>query len=175
MRTQRSRPAIRFVAMILALGIVLIGMPRLSAAAAEAQGTGGGSVNSSLVGGERMIHFAFSAHTAGSADVGSFRFTIEAPNPEVDVHVDVDCLNVFPLSVGAGAWIAGVVDRVTPESNAYLINPGDRLAFYVTDQDQQPNAPGDQLQAVREFSSCKVLGSFFGFSISQGNINLKLP
>ena len=120
-----------------------------------------------------MIHFNFSARTTGNRDAGSFRFTIEPPSPEVDVHVEVDCLNVFPLPMGIGAWVAGAVNRVTPESNTYNINPGDRLAFYLTDMGEPSSPPVEQIQPVREFSSCKVLGSFFGFTISQGNISLK--
>ena len=156
----------------LMIGVFMAGAPGNSLGA-DAQGTGGGSVNTPLLGGERFIHFAFSARTKGIRDEGSFRLTIEAPSPELDVHIAVDCLNVFPLPVGVGGWIAGAVDRVTPESNTYNINPGDRLAFYVTDMGEPSTPPTELIQPVLEFGSCKLLGPFFGFTISQGNISLK--
>jgi hypothetical protein len=157
----------------LALSVFLTCAPLAGAAGADVYGVGGGSVN--LPTGEKFIKFAFSAHTGPSGDFGSFRFTIEEPSPPLDVHVDIDCVNVFPNPPGAGGWVAGEVTRVTPNPNAYLIAPGDRLEFGINDYGNPSGLVPDEIDGYYEFAPCKLLGPSFQSPISQGNINIKLP
>jgi hypothetical protein len=105
-------------------GVFLIGAPDASAASADVYG-GGGSHN--FEGVVRFIKFAFSGHTGPHGDFGSFRFTVEDPTTPLDVHVDVDCVHVFPLPLGAGGWMGGEVTRARPQPNFFGTIPGDRL------------------------------------------------
>src|SRR5437899_5565178 len=129
--------------MALALGSFLFGAPSASAEGADVYGVGGGSIN--FLGGQKAIKFAFSGHTGPAGDFGNFRFTFEPPLPPLDVHVDVDCVNVFPNPPGAGGWIGGKVKEVTPSPNAYLIAPGDELLFGINDYGNPSGSIPDEL------------------------------
>jgi len=160
----------------LALGIFLIGAPSASADGADVYGVGGGSIN--FPDGEKAMKFAFSAHTGPSGDFGSFQFTIEPPLAPLDVHVDVDCVNVFPNKPGAGGWIGGKVKTVTPEKNAYGIRPGDEMLFGINDFGNPPDKVADELLGSPKGIGqvfCKKLRPARFTPISQGNITIKLP
>jgi len=176
MRRLMRKLVARVVApMALALGIFLIGAPSASADGADVYGDGGGSIN--FPDGDKAVKFAFSAHSGPSGDFGSFRFTIEPPLRPLDVHVDVDCVNVFPNRPGAGGWIGGKVKDVTPFPNAYGIRPGDEMLFGINDfgdpSDQQPDELLGTTKAAPQI--CRKLGPTRLTPISQGNIIIKLP
>jgi hypothetical protein len=159
----------------LALSALLAAAPTTFAAGADVYGVGGGSINLGP-GGPKFIKFAFSAHTGPNGDFGSSRFTIESPPgfAPLDVHVDVDCVNVFANPPGAGVWFAGVVTKVTPDPNDYAIARGDRLAFNANDYGNPPGLIPDEYNGYYEFASCELLGPTPESPISQGNINIKL-
>jgi len=139
---------------------------------ADISGTGQGSVNFGSF--ERFVTFEVSARTNASGDVGQFRFTIDNPQP-LDAHVNVDCLNVFPLASGAGGWVSGAVDKVSPEPNAYNIHKGTRLLVYMADFGGPGDPVADEFLGSLEIGSCKALGPSSGHPITQGNININLP
>jgi hypothetical protein len=158
--------------MALALGAFLIGAPDAIAAGADVFGVGGGSIN---VAGSKFIKFAFSGHTGPQGDFGSFRFTREDPLTPLDVHVNVDCVNVFPNLPGAGGWIGGVVTKATPQPNFFGITPGDQLLFGINDFGEPPDPIADELDGF--FGSpqiCKDLPPAAFPQIDQGNIVIKL-
>lgn len=162
--------------MALALGALLIGAEGAGAAGAGVFGVGGGSIN--LGGSVKVAKFAFSGHTGPNGDFGSFRFTLEDPSSPLDVHVSVDCVNVFPNPPGAGGWIGGAVARVTPHPNVMNINPGDQLLFGINDFGEPPDPIADELNAFRFVSPpppqvCKTLGPAVHIPIDQGNIVIK--
>jgi hypothetical protein len=161
--------------MALALGAFLIGAPDASAAGADVYGVGGGSIN---LEGSKFVKFAFSGHTGPQGDFGSFRITSEDPFSPLDVHVNVDCVNVFPNPPGAGGWIGGPVTRVTPHPNVMGINPGDQLLFGINDFGEPSDPIADQLNAFRFVPPpppqfCKLLGPLDHIPIDQGNIVIK--
>ena len=160
--------------MALALGIFLIGAPSASADGADVYGVGGGSIN--FPDGDKAMKFAFSAHSGPNGDFGSFRFTIEPPLRPVDVHVDVDCVNVSPNGGGAGGWIGGKVKEVTPFPNAYGIRPGDEMLFGINDFGEPPDTPADELLASTRAAPqmCRSMRPGRLTPISQGNITIKL-
>ena len=163
-------PDWKLAPMILMLGLVLIA-PRTAAADSDAYGTGGGSIHIGDV--LHFITFAFSAHSGPQGDFGSFRVTTN--NPPLDVHVDVDCLNVFSVPLGAAGWISGLVKKVSPESNAFGISPGSRMVFFIADYGNRSDPITDQLALAITQADCKTLGPSSGLPISQGNIVIKLP
>jgi hypothetical protein len=139
---------------------------------ADVYGVGGGSIN---FGGMKYIKFAFSAHTGPQGDFGSSRITIEDPSVPLDAHVDVDCVNVFPLMVvGAGGWFGGVVTKVTPEPNVYGIAQGDQLLFGINDFGEPSDpTPDEYTPYFGSPQACKVFGPSSQSPIDQGNINIK--
>lgn len=158
--------------MALALGAFLIGPPGASAAGADVYGVGGGSV--SALGLHKFAKFAFSGHTGPSGDFGSFRFTMEDPNEPLDVHVNVDCVNVFLNPPGAGGWIGGVVTKVTPEQNEFGITPGDQLLFGINDFGEPSDLIADELSfSFGAPQICKNLSQAGHPPIDQGNIVIK--
>jgi hypothetical protein len=159
--------------MALALG-VFFGGRAASAAGADIYGVGGGSV--SLVTGVKFAKFAFSGHTGPQGDFGSFRFTIEDPTTPLDVHVKVDCVDVFPVGLGGGGWIGGPVTRVSPEPNAAGIQPGDEFVMGFNDFGEPSDDPiADEWIAVLSFApqACKLLGPSVHLPVTQGNIVVK--
>jgi hypothetical protein len=174
MRMRRSKLATWLVTPIaLALGVFVIGAVDVSVTGADIYGVGGGSIN---LGGSVKAKFAFSAHTGPQGDYGSFRFTRE--DLMFDVHVDVDCVNVFshvfPFPPGAGAWIGGTVTKVTPLPNTFGIMPGNQLLFGVNDFGEPSDPVPDELDGF--FGSpqlCKNLPPGAFMQIDQGNIVIK--
>lgn len=108
----------------------------------EIFGTGSGHVD--LADLHHSLTFNVSAHNGPQGVYGTARLTFDQ-DPTVDVHVDVDCLHAFPLDSGAGAWVSGVVSRVTPESNRLQIEPGDRMFFLLVDNGNPGNSPADRV------------------------------
>jgi hypothetical protein len=158
--------------MALALG-VFFGGRAVSAAGADIYGVGGGSIR---VGGlVKFAKFAFSGHSGPDGDFGSIRFTVEDPTSPLDVHVDVDCVNVFPVLLGGGGWMGGAVKRVTPESNLFGIAPGDQMMIGFNDFGEPSDLTPDQWDFYYGFSQlCKLGGpNPFQQPVSQGNIVVK--
>jgi hypothetical protein len=161
----------------LALSVALVGSSSALAAGADVYGVGGGSVNFGTQ--TKYATFAFSAHTGPSGDFGSFRWTLEPAytgDDRLDVHVDVDCLNVFASPpFGAEGWISGTVDRVTPTDNSFGLAPGDPQLLYIADYDRS-GVLDDQFN-VFFFGgpTCDEGGPSSGVNVDQGNINIKLP
>ena len=157
----------------LILGAVAFAAPR--ADGSEVSGTGSGHVD--LGGEQHFVTFNVSAHTGPRGDYGSCRLTFEGSIPPVDVHVNVDCLNAFPQAPGAGAWVAGVVKKVTPTPNSFQINPGDRMYFFVTDYGNPGSMPADQIGVFFSppiFIDCETQVAAGGAPIETGNINISL-
>ena len=169
----------------LALALGLLGAPS-AAHGSEASGNGGGAVN--LLGFQHFATFAFSARSAPQGGSGSFRLTIDDPGQPLDVHVDVDCLNVFanpdigPGGIafgGAGARIGGKVKRVSPMPNAYSLSPGDEMFFSINDFGDVSTAQQDELATLivkpPQGPICQTFGPGRYIPISTGNITIKLP
>jgi hypothetical protein len=158
----------------LALSIVLIGAPSAGAAGADVYGVGGGSI--SLLGFVKYAKFAFSAHTGPQGDFGSFRFTIEDPSTPLDVHVDVDCVNVFPFPPGAGGWIGGKATKVTPQPNVLGFTEGRELTLGFNDFGEPSDPIADQVNLHYAFPSqaCKLLPPLIHHPLTQGNIVISL-
>jgi len=173
---RRHRKFNRLVASLaLALTYVLMAVPTTVAAGADVYGVGGGSVNFGTQ--TKFAKFAFSAHTGPSGDFGSARWTLEPAftgDDRIDVHVDVDCLNVFPAAFGAEGWISGTVDRVTPTDNSFGITEGGPQLLYIADYDQS-GVLDDQFNVFFTGGPpCDALGPSSGVNVDQGNINIKL-
>src|SRR5262245_8598153 len=170
----------------LALALGLFGGPS-AAQGAEVSGNGGGAVN--LVGFQHFATFAFSARSgAAQGDAGNFRLTIDDPGQPLDVHVDIDCVNVFanptvgPGGVafgGAGGRIGGKVNRVSPMPNAYNLSPGDEMFFSINDFADVSNSMQDELATLIVKPPmgpiCNIFGPGRYIPISTGNITIKLP
>ena len=142
--------------------------------APEIFGTGSGHVDLGEI--HHALTFELSAHTGPQGVYGSARLTFDA-DPKVDVHMEVDCLNVFPRDAGAGAWVSGVVNRVDPSSNRLNIEPGDRMFFLLVDNGSPGNAPADQigLYFFADWVPCEWLQpSNGGTPIDTGNIVISL-
>jgi hypothetical protein len=136
----------------------------------EIFGTGSGHVDLAEL--HHSLTFNVSAHTGPQGAYGSARLTFDQ-DPTVDVHVNVDCLHVFPRDSGAGAWVSGLVDRVTPDSNRLAIQPGDRLFFLLVDNGNPGNSPADHigLYLFADWVPCEWLSpSSGGTPIDTGNI-----
>ena len=158
--------------MALALG-VLFGGQAASAAGADIYGVGGGSIN--VAGIVKFAKFAFSGHAGPLGDFGSIRFTIEDPTSPLDIHVDVDCVNVFPLPPGGGGWMGGPVKRVTPEPNVFGIASGDQLLIGFNDFGEPSDPISDEWTPILggESQLCRLLGPATHFPVTQGNIVVK--
>jgi hypothetical protein len=157
--------------MALALG-VFFGGRAARAAGADIYGVGGGSITVGTV--VKFAKFAFSGHTGPQGDFGSFRFTIEDPATPLDVHVDVDCVDVFPVPPGGGGWMGGPVKKVTPQPNVFGIDPGDELLIGFNDFGEPSDPiPDEWTPYFGEPQLCKLLGPFVHVPVTQGNIVVK--
>ncbi len=170
----------------LALALCLLGAPS-TAHGSDVSGNGGGAVN--LLGFQHFATFAFSARGGGpQGDTGSFRLTIDDPAQPLDVHVDVDCVNVFanpaigPGGVafgGNGGRIGGKVKRVSPMPNAYSLSPGDEMFFSINDFGDVSSTQQDELATLIVKPPLGPICNTFGpgryIPISTGNITIKLP
>jgi hypothetical protein len=159
--------------MALALG-VFFGGRAASAAGADIYGVGGGRISLGVV---QFAKFAFSGHTGSEGDFGSFRIAAEDPTDptnSLDIHVDVDCVNVFPVPLGGGGWMGGPVKKVTPQPNLSGIEPGDQLVIGFNDFGEPSDPIPDQWTAeLGAPQLCKVLGPSIHFPVTQGNIVVK--
>jgi hypothetical protein len=176
---KRNRKLVTWLVAPIALvvGVFLIGAPNVSAAGADVFGVGGGSIN--LGGSMKVAKFAFSGHTGPNGDFGSFRTTVEDPSSPLDIHVNVDCVNVFLNPPGAGGWMSGAVTKVTPHPNTMGIDPGEQLLFGINDFGEPPDPMPDELSASRfvippPAGVCKTLGPAVHIPIDQGNIVIKI-
>jgi hypothetical protein len=129
---------------------------------AEVKGVGGGWVGFPPLTSERYVQFNFSAHIGATRNFGHVGFVIEDPLFPLDVKVDVDCVNVYPVPpFRGGAWIAGVATSVSPEPNLYFIATGDRLFFSALDGGEPSGStPVDSLEGWFDLGDCKLLGPY---------------
>lgn len=159
------------VPIALALGLSLTGIPTASAAGAEVVGSG--SVDFAT-----GMKFAFSAHSGPKGDFGSLRWTIEDPNAPLDVHVDIDCVNLTVFGPGEGGFIGGTVTRVTPAPNLWGVVEGEGEVFGINDfgnpSDLTPDEFFPYFGADFPDQLCKTIPPAGQPSIDQGNINIKL-
>jgi hypothetical protein len=169
---------------VAALGLILTSVLVLALTAAssasdptqgaDVYGVGAGSTNLGP-GGPKFITFAFSGHEGPNGDFGSFRFTVQDPNFPLDLHADVNCVNVFPNPPGKGGWIGGTVTKVTPYPNTYGISPGDDSLIGINDYGNPSGVIPDGFTPYYGSPGiCKFLGPAFQTPISQGNITINL-
>jgi hypothetical protein len=141
---------------------------------ADIYATGGGWEGA--FGQKHFVHFDVSAHTGPQGDFGQIGYTINESAAPLNVSVNVDCVNVFPIpGLQGGAWVGGAVTKVSPQPNVYGIAPGDQLAFYAVDGGNPSAAPVDEFVAFFGLpGACKTL-PFFGYypDVTQGNVNIK--
>jgi hypothetical protein len=120
--------------------------------------------------------FDLSAHkgTDGHSDFGHVAATNEVGN--FDVYVDVDCVNVFGITGHGGAWISGIVRRVTPVPNVLGVGPGDRQTFFVQDGGEPSAGIVDSFYFdTGETLSCDALPpGTLPPNVTQGNIGIDL-
>jgi hypothetical protein len=161
---------------LLVVAVALLGFAGAgtsSAATSGADVVGAGSIGSPGSSGF-YTRFDFSVHTGPNGDFGQSRLKINNPNSALDVTVNVDCVNVFPvLGFNGAAWFAGAVTRVSPQSSRSDITLGTRLAFYVVDGGNPSGGTAvDAYEPWFEFANCKTLG-FSGYDpVTQGNITI---
>jgi hypothetical protein len=143
-----------------------------AAAAGDIHATGAGWVSFPPFTGKHYWHFDVSAHEPDTGQVG---FTINDPDFPLQTKTVLDCVNIFPvLGLNGGAWVAGTVTKASPQPNAYLITPGDRLEFYFVDGGNPSTTPVDEFAPFFEFAPCHTL-TFDGYfpDVTQGNVNIK--
>jgi hypothetical protein len=165
------------VPIALALGLSLTGVPTASAAGADIYGVGGGSLEFGT--GMKLVKFSFSAHSGPKGDFGSLRWTIEDPTDPLDVHVDIDCVNLTVFGPGEGGFIGGTVTRVTPPApNAFHVVEGDGEVFGINDFGNPSDLTPDEFfpHFFTDFpdQACKDILPMGQTPIDQGNINIKL-
>jgi hypothetical protein len=160
--------------LLLSVGLLaFIALPSAAGAqGSDMYGVGGGSVN---FGGQmKFAKFAFSGHTGPGGDFGQFRFTVETPSL-VDVHVDADCVTVFPFPPGAGGYMGGPVKKVSPQPNMLGISRGDQVVLAFNDFGEPSDPVPDEIQAFPGFSQlCRILAPSHYGPIDQGNVVVKL-
>jgi hypothetical protein len=174
MRMRKHKVVTRWVAsMALALGVFLIGAPGASAWSADVYAVGVGSI--SIGGIVRVVKFAFSAFSRPQGDFGNFHLERDDPLTPLDLHADIDCVNVFPFPPGTGGWLSGLVREVSPQPNVFMISPGDRLLFGINDFGEPHDPIADELNALKivPSPSCKLLGPARHFPIDEGYIIIK--
>jgi hypothetical protein len=141
-----------------------------AAAGANAYGVGGGWTG--FAPGERIAHFAFSAHEGPNGDFGQVHWNLEDPDFPLNVTVDVDCVNVFPSLFGGAAWIDGPVTSVSPQPNFAGVTVGTRLAFQAVDGGSPSSTTMvDSFDAFLEAVSCKAQPLIpLTPNVTQGNV-----
>jgi hypothetical protein len=165
------------------LGLVVLAVVALSAAAtagagtgADVYGVGGGWVGFPPVTGPKNVHFDFSAHTGPNGDFGHVRFDILDPLFPLEAKVDVDCVNVYPVPpFRGGAWIAGIATRVSPEPNLYGVATGDRLFFSALDGGEPSGSmPVDSFEGWFDLGDCNLLAPYTPPpDVTHGNVVIK--
>jgi hypothetical protein len=126
---------------------------------ANIKGVGGGWIGFPPFTSSKYAQFSFSAHEGPNGDFGQSHLTINEELAPLDVSVDVDCVNVFPLlGLRGGAWFSGPVTKVNDPNDAYAISPGDRLLFIVNDGGEPSVAPVDGYNVTFDIGDpCKDL------------------
>ena len=125
----------RRVAHVIVLVLAALSASTSGAAAgngADTKGVGGGWVNN-FGSNPKYAHFSFSAHSGPNGDFGQAKFSVTDPVGSLDVTTDVDCLNVFPLLTGYGAWFSGLVTAVDDPSGLHGVGFGDRILYFISD------------------------------------------
>jgi hypothetical protein len=167
------RNAIVAVIAVASVALVAVGA---ASAGGNAYGVGGGWTG--FAPGEHVAHFAFSAHERPNGDFGQVHWNLEDPQLQLDVTVNVDCVNVFPSLFGGTAWMDGPVTSVSPQPNFAGVMVGDRLAFQAMDGGE-PSAAGmvDEFDAFLESDvtiggiDCKKRPPLFLTpNVTQGNV-----
>ncbi|HMI98821.1 MAG TPA: hypothetical protein VK488_03210 [Gaiellaceae bacterium] len=167
-------PAVFLVVLVLVAGAAT-SVASNPARGADIYGVGAGQ-RSGPVGGE--TRFDLSAHKGanGHPDFGHVAATNDIGN--FDVYVDVDCVNAFGfVGIKGGAWISGVVRRVSPVPNVLLVDVGDRLTFLVGDGGEPSSQPVDAFYfEVGETLSCDAIPPPVTLppNVTRGNINIDL-
>jgi len=151
-----------------------------AAFAGSAFGVGGGWTG--FAPGERIAHFSFSAHEASRGDYGQVHWSLQDPDLQLDVTVDVDCVSIMPSLLGLNAWMDGVVTSVSPQPNFAAVLVGDRLAFQAR-EGGSPSVTGmtDEFDAFAESDAeeigspdCKVRPPApLSPNVTQGNVVIK--
>jgi hypothetical protein len=141
---------------------------------ADIYGVGAGQ-RTGLGGG--VTRFDLSAHKGanGHPDFGHVAATNDVPS--LDIYVDVDCVNAFGLvGLEGGAWISGVVRRVTPVPNVLGVDVGDRQTFFAEDNGEPSSGTVDGFYfELAETLSCDALTpGMLPPNVTQGNINIDL-
>ena len=165
----------RLRSLLSVFALAIFALPSAAVAqGADVYGVGGGSIT--IAGIMKYGTFAFSGHTGPQGDFGSFRLNVDDPNVPVEIHVDVDCVNVFPLPFGVGGYVGGPVKKVTPQSNFFGIMRGDQFMLGFNDFGEPPDLVADELNGfINAFpQSCKVTPPMPHLPIDQGNIVVKL-
>ena len=167
-------PAVVLVVLVLVAGAAT-SVASNPARGADIYGVGAGQ-RAGPVGGE--TRFDLSAHKGanGHPDFGHVAATNDIGN--LDIYVDIDCVNAFGL-VGPekGAWISGVVRRVSPVPNFLSVDVGDRQTFLVGDGGEPSSGPVDAFYfEILETRSCDVLPPPVTLppNVTRGNINIDL-
>ena len=155
----------------IAIAMVLTTAP--TAGAADTYGVGGGWV--SFSGTPRELHFALSAHTGPQGDFGkSMARTADGLAP-LEATVDVDCVNVV-ATIPPGAWVSGVVTKVSPQPNAFGIVLGEEVGINVADGGDPSAGIVDTWVPFFPFPPppfCKALTPFSSPNVTEGNIVVK--
>jgi hypothetical protein len=133
--------------------------------AGQRAGLGGGTTRFDLSAHEGAIGHPDFGHVAATNDVGN-----------LDISVDVDCVNVFGLTGDGGASISGIVRRVTPFPNVLGVGPGDRQTFFVEDGGEPSSGIVDAFYfEIGETLSCKLIpAGTLPPNVTQGNIRIDL-
>jgi hypothetical protein len=141
---------------------------------ADIYGVGAGQ-RAGLGGG--TTRFDLSAHKGanGHPDFGHVAATNDIGN--LDIYVDVDCVNAFGLvGLEGGAWISGVVRRVSPVPNVLGVDVGDRQTFFAEDNGEPSSGTVDGFYfVIREILTCDAIPpGMLPPNVTQGNITVNL-
>jgi len=145
-------------AVLLILGASIAYAPRAAAdsGGSNIKGVGGGWVSFQPATSKHYVQFSFSAHEGPNGDFGQAQFSIKEFYP-LDVWVNVDCVNVFPVPLyRGGGWFSGIVTKVNDPTGVYSIPgdlysvfAGDRVFFEILDGGDPSSAvPVDSFNAV---------------------------
>ena len=141
---------------------------------ADVFGVGAGKRAGPSLGSETKFDLSAHMGTPGQSDFGHVSATNDVAN--FSVYVDVDCVKVFGLAGNGGAWISGVVRRVSPVPNPLGVAPGDRETFFASDGGQPSAGTVDAFYFdVGETVNCKSLPpGTLPPNVTQGNITIDL-
>ena len=157
----------------IAIAMVLARAPTARADGADVYGVGGGWITAG--GGPREVHFALSAHTGPQGDFGQVvAHTADGLAP-LEATVDIDCVHVV-ATIPPGAWVSGVVTKVSPQPNAFGIVLGEEVGINVADGGDPSAGIVDTWVPSFPFPAppfCKALTPFSAPDVTDGNIVVK--